>query len=490
MKKIIILICLFQPILNLYAQHNTGENGKEQQYKTIQSGYTPDIDIILPKQYTLRKFAPVAGNQGELGTCTAWATAYCARTICESIALDRNDSLLSTMEAFSPIFLYQLIKNNSDIKCTKGSVINEGLEKLKTIGVPKFKTIDYNCSITLTSRDYQNALPFKIKEFYRLENNDIIKEIKTHLFQNHPVVFALMTTPTFNNMWSGLEEWKPSSSEINAKKIYNNSNSTITDTSLLTGGHALCIIGYRETSTGGFFEVQNSWGTGWGKNGRFTISYDNFLVMYTKYSCSAIVPDDKIEPTYSHDGNLELLIENKTTNKLDTLKLTKKLIVNNQQGDMKRANNFFSTSKTFKYGDKIKLLFKSSKQSYVYAFIYDVDIKKSKQLFPFNGLNPYINFSNYYMNVPGDGSYIQFGKQKGKKYLVILLSPREVDVEALKNVENNPDFNVFDALQKNFSDRIVLGKEFKSIQKFESQFSVLTRKKDYIIPLFIEIIEN
>ena len=73
---------------------------------------------------------------------------------------------------------------------------------------------------------------------------------------------------------------------------------------------------------------------------------------------------------------------------------------------------------------------------------------------------------------------------------MILLSPREVDVEALKNIENNPDFNVFDALQKKFSDRIVLGKEFKSIQKFESQFSVLTRKKDYIIPLFIEIIEN
>ena len=36
------------------------------------------------------------------------------------------------------------------------------------------------------------------------------------------------------------------------------------------GGHALCVIGYDDQAKR--FEIINSWGTGWGNNGFFTIS--------------------------------------------------------------------------------------------------------------------------------------------------------------------------------------------------------------------------
>lgn len=490
MKKALVLFTLVVGTLRIFAQHSTGENGNQTLYKTIQAGYTPGVNAPLPRQHSLKKYAPIPGNQGDYGTCTAWAEAYCARTICESVAINRTNEKASKEAAFSPIFLYHLIKNQKDTVCKNGSNIHLGFKTLKTIGVPKFNTIKDDCASNISQSDYDLAFPYRIKEYYRLEDkdNDILTEIRTHLAQNHPVICALMVTPSFDRL-RGIEEWQPTKAEIEAKKICNNSNESIIDNTLLIGGHALCIVGYNDDELGGCFEIQNSWGTNWGKDGYFKISYANFLVMYRKYSCSAMVPDDKIEPTYTHSGEVKILLTNYQSTQTDTISLFKKLLEDAKR-NKRRTNNFFATTQTFKNGDKIKVLFNSSKASYVYAFLYDTTLKRSKQLFPYNNLNPYINFNDYYMDVPGGENYVQFGKQKGKKYLIVLLSPQTVDLEPLQNRENRADFNVFSQLQVIYKDRTVTGKEFESMGEFESKFSVTTKKQDYIIPLFIELIEK
>ena len=61
----------------------------------------------IPKEYSLKQYAPVPGNQGAYGTCVGWASAYAARTIAESIALNRIDKSLITNNVFSPIFVYK-----------------------------------------------------------------------------------------------------------------------------------------------------------------------------------------------------------------------------------------------------------------------------------------------------------------------------------------------------------------------------------------------
>ena len=38
------------------------------------------------------------------------------------------------------------------------------------------------------------------------------------------------------------------------------------------GGHAVCVIGYDDSTR--MFKMRNSWGTSWGKSGNFRMSYD------------------------------------------------------------------------------------------------------------------------------------------------------------------------------------------------------------------------
>jgi hypothetical protein len=43
----------------------------------------------LPRMFSLKQFSPLPGDQTDYGTCVAWASAYAARTISESVALNR-----------------------------------------------------------------------------------------------------------------------------------------------------------------------------------------------------------------------------------------------------------------------------------------------------------------------------------------------------------------------------------------------------------------
>ena len=52
-----------------------------------------------PSAVSLKKYAPIPGNQNPYGTCTAWSSTYGARTIMESIALNRTDKKQTTKNA-------------------------------------------------------------------------------------------------------------------------------------------------------------------------------------------------------------------------------------------------------------------------------------------------------------------------------------------------------------------------------------------------------
>ena len=42
------------------------------------------------------------------------------------------------------------------------------------------------------------------------------------------------------------------------------------------GGHAMCVIGYDDRKFGGAFQIMNSWGPEWGKNGVGWVRYGDF----------------------------------------------------------------------------------------------------------------------------------------------------------------------------------------------------------------------
>ena len=95
----------------------------------------------LPKLYSLKQYAPLPGDQIDYGTCVAWASAYAARTISESVALDRKDQTNTTQNAFSPVYVYRSIRPD-DPECREGAQIFWALDLMKDSGAVKMIDIE------------------------------------------------------------------------------------------------------------------------------------------------------------------------------------------------------------------------------------------------------------------------------------------------------------------------------------------------------------
>jgi C1A family cysteine protease len=89
----------------------------------------------------------------------------------------------------------------------------------------------------------------------RYERLNTINEINISLTQNIPVICGIRVDNSFYNLNKDNYTWVPGVG-------YN-------------GGHAVCIIGYDEKRR--VLIIDNSWGTTFGNNGTFEVSYENFL---------------------------------------------------------------------------------------------------------------------------------------------------------------------------------------------------------------------
>ena len=59
----------------------------------------------VPRSVSLKQYAPLPGDQGDYCTCVGWSTAFAARTISESIALNRTSWEQNSDNVFSPVFV-------------------------------------------------------------------------------------------------------------------------------------------------------------------------------------------------------------------------------------------------------------------------------------------------------------------------------------------------------------------------------------------------
>lgn len=227
--------------------------------------YEPLADNVkapLPERVTLEQFAPRRLNQGQQGSCVAWASAYAARTIVQAQATKQDPN----GTAFSPSFLYNQIKLGNDCQ---GAYIYKAMETMLAGGVlplSKFSYTDENCQKQPTSEDRQQAQQFRIKGFQRLTLNgddqrtDMLA-MKQHLSQGSPVVIGMMVGGTFMQEMEGQDLWTPTQNDYRMPGF---------------GGHAMCVIGYDDYKAGGAFQIMNSWGPDWGRNGIAWVRYSDF----------------------------------------------------------------------------------------------------------------------------------------------------------------------------------------------------------------------
>ena len=232
--------------------------------------YEPLADNVknpLPERATLEQFAPPRLNQGQQGSCVAWASAYAARSIIHNQATGQTPDRNS---AFSPSFTYNRIKiENSGCQ---GSYIERAMKDMLQRGAVPYSAFAYNdhdCNARPDAQAEESAARYKIKGSQRLSASDDpnsavdMLAMKQYLAQGSPIVIGMMVGGSFMQDMQGRDVWEPTQEDTQMSGF---------------GGHAMCVIGYDDfkTERGGAFQIMNSWGREWGNKGIAWMPYDAF----------------------------------------------------------------------------------------------------------------------------------------------------------------------------------------------------------------------
>ena len=203
----------------------------------------------LPTSVDLRPKMSKVEDQGQLGSCTANALAGSLECL-EGIKKQ-------AMTDLSRLFIYyneRVIEGS--VRSDSGAMLRDGIKTLAKQGVCTEKIWPYNIgrfTVKPTPAAYQDALGRKITSYHRLHT---VTDMKTCLASGYPFVFGFAVYDSFE------------SEEVAKTGVLNMPQ----DGEGYLGGHAVCAVGYDEASKR--LIVRNSWGTGWGQKGYFTMPYD------------------------------------------------------------------------------------------------------------------------------------------------------------------------------------------------------------------------
>ncbi len=230
-------------------------------------------DIEAPKanrakvDFSTEKYFPPIGNQGQQGSCAAWAVNYYAHTYIEAKDNDWDASSGNLSYLMSPAWTYNRINNAQD----QGSTFYDNAEVLQTWGSASLSTMPYLDNVYTswgTQRAMREAPLHRIKDFYYIEDSsgdisNVVTKIKTLLNQGIPVNFGIDADVYDDAFKDG--------NYIISSQEYDSS---------LQPNHGQTIIGYDDTVTDdgdrGAFKIANSWGSSWGDKGYYWITYKAF----------------------------------------------------------------------------------------------------------------------------------------------------------------------------------------------------------------------
>lgn len=212
----------------------------------------------LPSSVSLLKYAPPIRSQGQLGSCTAWATAYAGMSIVRRIEENSTE-----INPYSPLNLYNRIKAmNEQEPCSDGSMISQSLNLLKDNGCDQFYESENYCRYASADDEYDDKL-FDFEELYVT-----IFNFKNALNDSMPIIIGVQC---YVNDWCKKENL--------TNGIWNGIYSGGED-----GHHAMCIVAYDDYVAGGAFLIMNSWGTDFGQNGYFWIKYEDIFHIDRAYA--------------------------------------------------------------------------------------------------------------------------------------------------------------------------------------------------------------
>jgi C1A family cysteine protease len=213
--------------------------------------YKPAFKLVrlLPKEMDLRPGCSPVENQGNLGSCTANALVGAFEYL--------EKKVVHPVVNMSRLFIYyneRVIEKSVD--SDSGAMIRDGIKTMKKQGVCSENKWPYDISkftVKPSSACYKEALNHQITSYQRVLT---LNQMRICLADGFPFVFGFSVYESFES------QQVAKTGKVDMPKP---------DEAAL-GGHAVLAVGYNDNDKR--FLVRNSWGTGWGMKGYFTMPYD------------------------------------------------------------------------------------------------------------------------------------------------------------------------------------------------------------------------
>jgi C1A family cysteine protease len=206
------------------------------------------VPSVLPPSVDLRTFCSPVEDQGSLGSCTANALVGALEFLEKKNQVPFKD--------MSRLFVYyneRVIEHT--VKSDSGAMLRDGIKTLKHQGVCTEKKWPYIISkftVKPTPACYQEALKHQITSYQRIVTLD---QMRACLAEGFPFVFGFAVYESFESQEVAKTGIAPMPGPAERS----------------LGGHAVLAVGYNDAEQR--ILVRNSWGTGWGQQGYFTLPY-------------------------------------------------------------------------------------------------------------------------------------------------------------------------------------------------------------------------
>jgi hypothetical protein len=399
--------CNVAQVASLFSQSGYSYDPNEFNKASVYEGLEDDnTKNPLPEAVSLLRFAPERLNQGQQGSCVAWSSAYAAQTVLTSAATGSNPNTIR----FSPSYLYNQIK----LEGCQGSYLQRAMEAMISNGGVPYNDYPYDpndCDRMPNSSDVAKGKQNLIHGFTRLTDGDnlnaiSVRAVKEHLAKDAPVVIGMMVGGSFMQEMMGQEVWHPQGMDRSQMGF---------------GGHAMCVIGYDDRKEGGAFQIMNSWGPEWGKNGVGWVRYPDFKEFVREAYGIDPLPKRSAVANIPLECNIGL--------------------VNNADGQNIRlqaaGNNFFQTASPISIGTRFKMSIENATECYIYIFAMDAD-GSSNVLFPYKKPGETVSKHSPYCGITG---YRLFPKAQSmeadavgnRDYIAIVVSKDELDYNSINS---------------------------------------------------------
>ncbi|NTW23767.1 MAG: C1 family peptidase [Lentimicrobium sp.] len=252
-----------------------------------------DLDIndetgTIPGKVDLASKFPPIGDQGEFGTCVAWAVGYNLKTALNGIDNGWTASQLAqSSNQTSPKDLFWAIPSAEKGADCNGTQFEAAMDQLISRGGASLATVPYtslgDCSQSPPQEWTQDASDNRLVNYRKIADQSnsasmTVTNFKNYLAEGRPIAFGAKLGDRFMR-WN--------SDAVIDYDTYQNPG-------MQHAYHAMVLAGYDDAKNA--FKVINTWGNTWGNTGTIWIDYDFFV---SSFCFAAFVAQNKSDVNIS-----------------------------------------------------------------------------------------------------------------------------------------------------------------------------------------------